>query len=405
MKIGIVSEYYQPEPTIYSVQLGQYLSKKGHEVRVLTGIPNYPSGKLYPGFGKTWFWRKVIDGVDVKRVLLFPSHSGNPISRIFTYLSFSLSSLVATRFMSSMDVIYVYGTPITAAFAPYVWRRHVPYVVHVQDLWPESVTESGMLKGRLILEWVEKILRKWTSRIYSAASAVIGISPSMGKELVCRGAKVESVFTVFNWGQEAHSSSGYRKIEHNGFSLLYAGNIGQMQDLSTVIRALKLVSDLPGIRLDIIGNGTELLKVQNLVTELKLLNVFFHGRIPRDDIGSHYTTCDFHLVPLKDLPIFRMTIPSKFQTGLAKGIPVITSVQGDTARLVNTYNLGFVVPNQDEDSWANVISRAYRTSVNERMEMSIAALSLYDSQMSREKSLSALESIVTNSANHDELGS
>jgi len=147
MKIGIVTQWYPPEPAFIPASLATELVARGHQVRVLTGFPNYPSGKLYPGYRQRWQHVETLDGVTVRRVPLYLSHDSSGMRRAANYLSYGLSSsLAGMRFLAGSDVVYVYLTPATAFMAAAVLKKldRVPVVIHVQDVWPESVTESSM---------------------------------------------------------------------------------------------------------------------------------------------------------------------------------------------------------------------------------------------------------------------
>ncbi|MDR2973928.1 MAG: glycosyltransferase family 4 protein [Propionibacteriaceae bacterium] len=393
MKIGIVTQYYPPEPQLLPEQVATYLAKKGHRVRVLTGLPNYPAGRLCPGFGRSWSLRGFQNGIDVKRVPLFPSHSGNPVARILNYSSFALSALSGKAYLAGADVIYVYGAGIMVALAPHSWRKRVPYVLHIQDLWPESVMESGMVGGGPLLTWLEGALNAFCGRMYRGASAVLGISPSMTKTLIQRGADPETAKTVYNWGSEADVRPSRKQVAGSGnvLSLLYAGNLGQAQDLATVLKGLALLDDVSGVHLDIVGEGIEEVNLRKLANNLGLTNVEFHSRVSSEEVNRFYDRCDFHLVPLKDVPVFRMTIPSKFQAGLMRGVPVITSVQGDVAELVERNRVGIVVRGQDPVSWSEAVRSASSTLAKQHDAMARRSMDMYRRCMSVDRSLSRME--------------
>lgn len=401
LKIGIVSQHYPPEPAFIPEQLAVYLGQHGHKVRVLTGLPNYPTGKIYSGLGQTWKMKGMQNGIEVKRVPLFPSHSHNPLARAMNYISFAISSLTGWQFLSAADVIYVYGSCMTSVLAPHCWRKKIPYVLHVEDLWPESVLESGMLNEGILYRLARWILNLWSAQMYRDAAAVVGISPSMTETLIQRGASRDTARTVYNWGPEEIGDLQVipDHLPTGALTLLYAGNIGQAQDLATVLQALYLVRDLPGIRLDIVGDGIEEETVKKLAAQLSLESVYFHPRVSSSKMDKYYESCDFQLIPLKDRPVFRMTIPSKFQSGLARGVPVITSVQGDVANLVCQQQLGFVAK-QTPGSWAETINLAYNTSPQSKLAMRNRAIAYYRSSMSRAKSLNALETMLVDASRH-----
>ena len=145
MRVAIITQYYPPEP----VRIPHGLADRGHGVRVLTAYPNYPDGGIAEGYRQRWNRWEDDGKVRVRRLPIFISHPRIPFARFWNYTTFSLNSSLAWSFMRDADMIYVYTTPMTAAFAPHVWRRTkgLPFVLHVQDLWPETVIGSSMVRG------------------------------------------------------------------------------------------------------------------------------------------------------------------------------------------------------------------------------------------------------------------
>lgn len=373
MKIAIVSQYFPPDkPGRIVDELSAALSVRGHDVRVVTSFPHYSPVR---GIDEPWRPQNVEErgGVSVKRVRLFAKHSRNPLGRILNYLSFAASALSASSFVKDADVVYVHGTPATAAYPAYVWSKRfgIPFLYHVQDIWPESVTGSGFLPSCMSGP-VDRIITAWLSRIYRAAGAVVAISPSARKLFIERGAAEDRVHLVYNWaaptkleGTDADASDSTYGLE-----LLYAGNLGPMQDLQTVIRAVGDLQDLAGLRLRIAGSGVSETDLRKLVIQLGLEDrVEFLGLVSREKVQELYRQSDFQIVPLRDLSIFSANIPSKFQAGLAAGIPIITTVAGDVSSLVVEHSLGFAAVPEDAGSLVASIREAYAKSPTERTEL------------------------------------
>jgi colanic acid biosynthesis glycosyl transferase WcaI len=205
MKVGIVTQWYAPEPVVIPGNLAEELAARGHEVRVLTGFPNYPDGKLYPGFRQRWRHSSVTDGVTVRRVPLYLSHDSSARNRAANYLSFAaISSLTALRYLADVDVVYVYLTPATVFAAPALLRllRGIPLVIHVQDIWPESVTASSMAPQGRIGRLAERVLHAAMHKVYRAAASIAVIAPSMGELVMARGADAGKVHVILNWADE-----------------------------------------------------------------------------------------------------------------------------------------------------------------------------------------------------------
>jgi len=400
MKIAIVSQYYKPEAVPIPEQLAAGLVDRGHQVRVITGYPNYPAGRLFRGYRQRLVHTEFDGEVRVRRVPIVVSHSRSMTGRILSYLSFGLSALTAGRFVRDADVIYVYATPMTAAIAPSIWRhtRRIPFVMHVQDVWPESITGSTMLPRGRIASGITVILKPWLRYLYQAAAATIAIAPTMKDTLVSRGVPDARCHMVFNWGNEPDRSSSRECADSafvsKGCTVSYAGNVGDLQDLETVVRAANAVRDLADFRLVIRGEGVALPRLRTLADELGATNVHFKEQLGVDRLGRLYQESDFQMVPLKDLPIFRGTIPSKFQASLAHGVPVITTVTGDVASIVLENQVGFTALPEHVESLEAAFRQAYSLTAADRIAMAQRARGLYESTMSSSRGLDQIEQIL-----------
>lgn len=398
LRVGIVSQYYPPEDVQIPGAVAQGLAARGHDVRVLTAFPSYPEGRLQAGWRQRTGHVEQDGEVELHRVPTHISHSRQAVARSVSYVSFAAATLAAGRRLREADVIYVYATQMTAAVAPLVWSvvRGTPFVLHVQDLWPESVTGSGMVSSS-VGDAISNVMSPWLRRTYSEAAATIAISPTMTRTLISRGVPADRAHTLHNWAPAAFDAVSPMPSGGKGLRLTYAGNIGEMQDLDSVMRALALVRDLP-VHLDVYGSGTAEHDVRVLASSLDLRSVTFHGRRTAADIAPMTASADFHLVTLKDLPVFRMTIPSKLQASLALGIPVISTVAGDLADLVDRHGIGFQAPAGDPAGIAAAMRRAAASTTSQRAVMRAAARRLAEQEMSREKALERIESILAAAA-------
>jgi len=400
MKILIVSQYYTPEPVPIPAALANGLARRGHQVRVLTAFPSYPDGKIATGYRQKLMHTEKDGDVLVRRVPVVISHSRNAIARLLNYASFSASTLAATTFARNADVVYVYATQMTAAIAPSWWSRlfKLPFVLHVQDLWPESITGSSMVRKATVSRAIDALLTPWLKGMYRRSAATVAIGPGMTELLIARGLNPAKAHTVFNWAPGSIDRPSESRGRNGGLKLMYAGNIGEMQDLETVVRAMALLTDLDGLQLDVVGSGVAEPAVRALSEKLGLSNVRFHGRVLREQMAPLYDSSDFQLVTLADLPIFRVTVPSKLQSSLASGTPVITTVSGDVAELVNGHSMGLTSPAGDARSLANTIRDAYLMSDAERLAMGERAAKFYEETMTMDIGIDRIERILADAA-------
>lgn len=389
MKVVIVTQYYLPENTLVSPTLAAWLQDHGHEVRVITGYPNYPEGRVFDGYRQRWRIRSRVQGIDVLRVPLYADHSQNALKRILNYVSFAITSATAGRHARGADVVYVYATQMTPALGPWLWHLlgGPPYVLHVQDLWPDSITGSSLVgtsrKGRLI----DRILTPWLRSVYKRAGAVIGIAPTMVETLIERGSDPKKTHLVYNWAATADDASrAPRQMATGPITVIYGGNVGDLQDLDTAIRAAHAAAD-SGLRLLIVGEGVALPKLRALAKELGTTNVEFRGRVSREQVHEYYSTSHFALVSLKDRPNFRGTIPSKFQASLISGTPVISTVQGDLRQMIETEALGFTANAEDSASLEQAFRHASTTPPEAWHNMSQNGRRFFADQMAEEKGL------------------
>ncbi|GAA2501889.1 glycosyltransferase family 4 protein [Winogradskya humida] len=402
MKIGIVSQWYPPEPAYIPADLATGLVARGHRVRVLTGYPTYPAGKLYPGYRQRRHDTATIEGVTVRRVPLYPSHDRSGTRRAANYLSFAASSAAAAlSYLGAADVVYVYLTPATAFAAPALLRlvRGIPVVIHVQDIWPESVTSSGMLPGGAAGRLAGSVLHAAMRQTYRMASAIAVIAPSMRDLVVARGAAASRVRVVLNWADESlfrpvgvDPAARARLGHRDRCTIMYAGAMGPFQNIGDSIRAASAARD--DVDLVLAGSGIGESDARTLTASLGADNVRFLGRLPVDEMAALYAAADYQLVTLKDLPIFRGTIPSKLPAALSCGSPVLVSVPGDSAALVEGSGAGLACPPENWQALAARFRQAAALSPSARAEMGRNALDTYRARMSRRAGLDQLEDML-----------
>lgn len=396
MKILIVTQYYPPENVYIPPTLAATLRDRGHDVKVLTGFPNYPDGQLFDGYKQRWRQHEAIEGIDVLRVPLLADHSGHPIKRALNYSSFALTSATARAFANEVDVIYVYATQLTAALGPWLWGliTKKPYALHIQDLWPDSITGSSLINSAVASHTITSVTAPWITSLYHRAAAVIGIAPTMVDTLITRGVNQQKAHLVYNWADEATEHDLVHSPRPEGSTrLLYAGNIGDMQDLDNVVLAAHRAADA-GIELTLIGDGVAFPRIHAMVRSLKASNIRLLGRVSQQQIGSFYANTDFALVTLKDLPTFRGTIPSKFQASLRFGVPIITNVQGDLRNEVESCLIGVTAESESPESLELAMRQAAATGDRALDKMRERGKKTYFERFSRQTGTCAVERIL-----------
>ena len=260
MRVVFLTQWFDPEPgAVRGLPLARWLAARGHDVQVLTGVPNYPGGRVYPGYRMRLWQREVMDGVPVLRVPLYPSHDPSARGRVANYTSFALSAAtLGAALVGRGDVAYVYHPPATVGLPAIVLKalRGIPFVYHIADMWPESVVDSGMLGNGALRRGVERLLSRWCHAVYRHSSTITVLSPGFKQLLVDRGVPADKIRVIYNWTDEAmffphgRDETLARELGLDGhFNIVYAGNLGPFQGLSTVVRAATRATTSSGVSL------------------------------------------------------------------------------------------------------------------------------------------------------------
>jgi colanic acid biosynthesis glycosyl transferase WcaI len=405
MRILLLTQWFEPEPALKGLLFARALRAKGHQVEVLTGFPNYPGGRVYPGYRIKPFQREVVDGIPVARVALFPSHDASPVGRILNYVSFAASAVLFGSFLTRpADVIYAYHPPLTVGVAASMlgWVKRTPFVYDVQDLWPDTLAATGMMGGRLSLRVVDLVAR-W---VYRRAAHIVAQSPGFASRLAERGVPARKLSVIYNWcDEEGASVEGNANLTEEieagkKFNVVFAGTMGKAQGLGAVLRAAELV-ERPGSRIQFVfvGGGIETERLKAETERLGLSNVRFISRVPMSEVGAVLAAADVLLVHLKDDPLFEITIPSKTQAYLLSGKPILIGVKGDAADLVSRSGGGVTCEPEDPRSIADAVTRLEAMDPLELRAMGARGEAFYRSELSLEigtsRFLRVFEQVVT----------
>ncbi len=365
MKIAMVSQWYDPEGSSAAVPgvISRSLARRGHDVDVLTGFPNYPAGKVFSGYRVRPYSREVMRGVTVHRAPLYASHDTRASRRAANYLTYAAgAAAVGLTRLPKPDAVLVHGTPATAAIPALALRavRRSPFVFHVQDLWPDTVLSSGFLRsgGRAL----EGSLQRYCDLVYRAATTVAVTSPGMAEQIAARGISDQKIEFVPNWADEQSFRPAAKDPAlaaavgiTRRFTVMYAGNFGDYQALDVLVECARLLRHRSDIGFALVGGGVEERLLRSTVTREQLDGVTFVPPQPFDRMADILALGDVQLVSLKDLPLFRVTLPSKLHATLAAGRPILGAVSGDAAEAVTRSGGGVVVPPGSAEAMTGVI--------------------------------------------------
>ncbi len=362
--ILVVSQYFYPEQFRIN-DICQEWVKRGYQVTVVTGIPNYPEGRFYTGYGffkrRTEKW----NGVRIIRIPLI-ARGKTPVGMVVNYLSFVISSFLWVRFTKiKADYVFTFEvSPMTQALLG-VWysKKHkIPNYLYVQDLWPENVEIVTGIHSQLIL----KPIGKMVDYIYKNCDQIFATSPSFVKEICKRGAEAEK---VHYWPQYAEEF--YKPLERKPtveipdeecFKIIFTGNIGYAQGLEVLPKVAKILkNENEKVKFYIVGDGRYKSELIKEIKQRKVDDMFkMIDRQPAERIPELLAACDAAFISFKDEPLFYKTIPAKLQSYMACGMPVIASAQGETERIINEADCGICAGIGDVEELSKGIRRMMR---------------------------------------------
>ncbi len=375
MRMLLLTQWYPPEPDLKGHVLAEEMRRRGHQVEVVTAFPNYPEGRVYPGYRLRWRQLEVLKGVPVLRLPLYPDHSSSPLRRALNNLSFAASAAMGAPVLCrEPDVVWAYSPPLTTGI-PAWWiglMRRAPFIFEVVDMLPESLVATGMVRDGVVFQCLGKL----AEFVYKRAAAIIVVSPGFKRNLIGKGVPAEKIHYIPNWADEAI----FRPVERDlalgkkhgfagRFNVIFGGNMGPAQELQVVLKAAKILKDVGEIRFALIGDGIDLPNLEAEAKRRSLTNVLFIARQPATEMPRFFAWADALLVHLRDEPLFRITIPSKTLAYLACGRPIVCAMAGDAADVVRQSKAGVVCPPGNPTALAEAIRSLYAMEPSKREEL------------------------------------
>ena len=379
MKILVITNHYWPEE-FKITELAENLVDKGHDVTVMSGIPNYPEGKFFPGYGLFSKRSEVHNGVKVHRMPLVPRGSGRRRMLILNYLSSALSFCLHAIWYGrrKFDAVFVFNTSPATIGLPAVLIRKLygtPVVMWVLDLWPESISATAAIKKPFILNSIRRMMKfiyKRCDKILISSRGFAGSIDEVGG--------YEGNYVYFpNWIDQVQPNVSQPKdlpVLPEGFNIVFTGNVGAAQDFGTVLDAAEKLKARKDLHWIIVGDGRKAQWLQEEV-ERRGLESCFHlpGRFPISAMPYFQSHADAFLLPLRDAPIFALTVPRKLQAYFAAGKPVIASIAGEGAALVNDAKAGVTCQPQSPDKLAAAVTQLLEMGADQRQQLGSNGLS------------------------------
>lgn len=383
MKILVICQYYYPEP-FRITNICEELVKKGHDVTVVTGTPNYPMGEIYSEYRNKSRQDEIINGVTVHRCPTHPRKTGT-LHRLWNYYSYSFSSKrYIKRLDNSFDVVFVNQlSPIMMAKAgiKYAKQYNKKVVLYCLDLWPESLCAGGVRRNSIIYKYFHRVSKK----TYTQADKIFITSRSFDDYF-------GNEFGITDTEYLPQSAESFflpeecRKKPDGRIDLMFAGNIGAAQSIETIIAAAKSTADIPRLRWHIVGDGSELEKAKMAAVGMK--NVIFHDRKPPEEMPQYYAMADAMLVTMQKKPVLSLTLPGKVQTYMAAGKPIIGAIDGETAQVIAEAGCGLCGGAENVQALAENVRRFIDM---DRASMGENAKKYYDEHFSKQMFMDKLE--------------
>ncbi len=407
MRVLVVSQYFWPE-TFRVNDLVAELDRRGHEVTVLTGVPNYPEGVPHADFRRNPERYSRYGRVRVVRVPMFARSRGNA-RLILNYLSFALSGSVIGAWRvrgTSFDAVFVFQpSPITSCLPAIACGRlaQAPVLLWVLDLWPETLSAVGVVSSPKLIALVGALVRF----VYRRCSLVLGQSRAF-KSHVDRYAGEPSRFQYFpSWAEPVFSetlesvraAAEVAPYAGTGFNILFAGNIGEAQDFPTILEAAALLRDRTDIRWLIVGDGRAASMVRSEIGRLALeKTVILVGRFSVERMPEFFCVADVLLVTLRKDPVFAMTLPGKLQAYLAAGLPILGALDGEGARVINEACAGLVAGSGDAHGLASQALKLAELPPDVRSRMGASGREYCRREFDRDTLVAQLEALMQRSA-------
>ena len=405
-RILIFTNHFYPEN--FKVNDAAFeLAKSNFDVTVLTAIPDYPQGKFYSGYGLFKRRKELINGVKVIRIPLIPRGKDSLFMLGLNYISYAFFLTIRSFFLAlfnKYDVILVHHTsPVFLGLPAVLVKKMLRIKMYFWnlDLWPESVSETTGFNIKSIMKLLEKIVRF----IYSNSDMILISSKAFKQSITAKGIDESKIYYFPNWAEDVFSdgNTGGKDLTEYGinkesFKVMFAGNIGEAQDMDSVMKAIELTSKA-GIKINwiFIGEGRKTDWMKERVKDLNLeKSVFFLGQFPIEQMPLFFNEADAMLVTLKDKKIFSYTAPAKIQAYMASSKPVLAMLNGEGADIIKEAGCGYACNAGDYVSLADSIKKFTTLTESQRLQMGINGYKFYETFFSKQNAIKNLLNVIEN---------
>jgi colanic acid biosynthesis glycosyl transferase WcaI len=406
MRILFLSDNFHPETNAPASRLYEHAQRwvrAGHQVTVITCAPNFPEGRLFPGYRNAWRSVEVVEGIRVVRVKTYITANEGFLKRTLDYLSFMVAGFAAGLFERRPDVVVATSPQFFCALGGWALAavRRLPFVFELRDLWPASIMAVGAMQKNLAIRTLERI----ELFLYRRADAVIAVTWSFREDLISRGIEPNKIKVVINgvdMGQfRPITRDAELEREHalkNRLVLGYLGTHGMAHALESVIDAAEMLRERQDIAFLFVGGGAERIKVEQLVAEKGLSNVRLIPRQPKEMMPRLWSLCDVSLVPLRNTPTFSTVIPSKIFESMGMGAAILISLpEGEATAIIRHNDCGMCVPPENAMALAAAIITLAddRSALAKLKQNSASAAASYSRDALAQQMAEILETVAT----------
>jgi hypothetical protein len=392
-KILIVSQYFWPENFRINEAV-KFLTKKNHDITVLTGKPNYPYGVIDKAFAKNPNKYNNFCGAKIIRVPIVLRKKSTKFNLFINYLSFNINSIVFSYFKlkkNKFDFIITFATsPVTVALTSVFYKKifKSKHIIWVLDLWPEIIFELKIIKNKLVYNFLKKIV----NYIYSESDLILAQSHSFKKHIISEIYKsnLERIKVFSSWSEIPFFNNKFNSNKKKKYNIFFTGNIGEAQNFDLVLKIIQEFKNHQNIHFTIVGSGRNEPSIKQKSINMKLTNITFIKQVPLKEIKNYFKFADALLLSLSPGKIISSTIPGKFQTYLSAGKPIIGLIDGETKDLINSYNLGFASESQNVIFWRKKIIEIVNLSRHQKEKIHKNAMYLCNEVFNKNKVLNLL---------------
>ena len=365
MHILFLTDNFPPEtnaPASRTFEHARHWVAAGHRVTVVTGAPNFPSGKIHAGYRNALWSRETMDGIDVVRVWTYITANEGFLKRTLDYVSFMLAAILASPFLPRADVIVgtspQFFTPCAAWVVSLMRRR--PFVFELRDLWPDSIVAVGAMRETAAI----RALRKLEYFLYRRAARIVSVTQSFKRVLTGNGIPADKIAVVPNGVDLEAYQPGPRPVElarrlgvEGKFVAAYVGTVGLAHGIGTLLDAARALRQRGDIAFVVVGTGAQQAQLAATARSEGLSNVIFVGAVSKAEVRDYWRLCDAAVVLLRDTPLFRHVIPSKMFEAMGMERAIVLGVKGESEEILLAAGAGMTIPPEDAIALAAAVTK------------------------------------------------